>query len=233
MALTRIMLIEDEQDIADLVARRLRREGYDVEIAHDGREGLARVQAAPPDLLLLDLMLPSVDGTAIARQLKSDVSTRNIPIIMLTARSEENDIVVGLGLGADDYITKPFSMAVLMARIEAVLRRVGGPAEDNSPTCRAGAVELDESRYVVAVAGEPVELTLTEFRILQAIIRARGRVLSRDQLIDRAIGEDVIVTDRTIDVHVTALRRKLGEARSLVETVRGVGYRLADESDEA
>ncbi len=232
MARARIILIEDEQDIAALVGRRLEREGYEVAIVHDGQEGLQLVQRHPPDLLLLDLMLPGLDGLEIARRLKGSPVTAEIPIIMLTARSEEDDIIVGLGLGADDYMTKPFSMAVLTARIEAVMRRTQGVTEEDANLLRAGPVAVDPTRYVVSVDDVPIELTLTEFRLLEAIIKARGRVLTRDQLIDRAIGPDVVVTDRTIDVHITALRRKLGDVRWLVETVRGIGYRMADEPDE-
>jgi DNA-binding response OmpR family regulator len=233
MAKTRIMLVEDEQDIATLVARRLRREGYEVTTADDGAEGLKCIQRDRPDLLLLDLMLPGIDGLEITRQLKGSPATAGIPIIMLTARSEEEDIVVGLGLGADDYITKPFSASVLVARIDAVMRRANSATDDEATDLRAGPVVIDSARYVATVDDEPIELTLTEFRLLEAIIKARGRVLTRDQLIDHAIGPDVIVTDRTIDVHITALRRKLGQARWLVETVRGIGYRLAEQADEA
>ena len=226
----RITVVEDERDMADLVAMRLRREGYQVETIHDGAEALKRILADPPDLVLLDLMLPGMDGNEVAAELRADPRTVATPIVMLTARSEESDIVVGLHVGADDYITKPFSMSVLVARIAAVLRRSGEGAAD--PPLVAGPIRIDREHHRVEVGGRLVSLTLTEFRLLEAIVAARGRVLDRGRLIDRAVGPDAVVTDRTIDVHLTALRRKLGDARKYIQTVRGLGYRLASE-DEA
>jgi DNA-binding response OmpR family regulator len=233
MPAKRIILVEDERDMADLVAARLKREGYAVEVAHDGLDGLSRIRATPPDAVLLDLMLPGLSGTEIAAAMRGDPRTSNVPIIMLTARGEESDIIVGLKLGADDYITKPFSMAVLAARLAAVLRRVGEPANVGRGILRAGAVTIDQDRHEAAVDGQPVPLTLTEFKLLRALVAARGRVLSRNQLMDQAIGVDAVVTDRTIDVHMTALRRKLGRARNIIRTVRGVGYQLACEGSHA
>lgn len=218
--------------MADLIAMRLKREHYEVEVAHDGKEGLDRIRSFPPSLVLLDLMLPRMSGTEIAAELRRDPRTAHIPIIMLTAKSEESDIVVGLRIGADDYVTKPFSMSVLLARIAAVLRRAERPESEQGDILLAGAVCIDRNRHQVEIDGDPIALTLTEFRLLVAIVAGKGRVLSRDQLIDKALGEGVIVTDRTIDVHVASLRRKLGKARDYVETVRGVGYRLANIEDE-
>ena len=218
--------------MAELVAMRLKREHYDVEVAHDGMEGLTKIRSSPPDLVLLDLMLPGVPGTEVATELRKDPSTAGLPIIMMTAKSEESDIVVGLHIGADDYVTKPFSMSILLARIAAVLRRAERRETEGRDVLIAGPIRMDRNRHRVAVDGAPIALTLTEFRLLATIVAGRGRVLTRDQLIDKALGQDAVVTDRTIDVHITSLRRKLGKARDYVETVRGVGYRMASKEDE-
>jgi two-component system, OmpR family, alkaline phosphatase synthesis response regulator PhoP len=177
-------------------------------------------------------MLPKMSGTEVCQQLRSDPQTAQIPIIMLTAKTEESDIVLGLHMGADDYVTKPFSMSVLMARVSALLRRSGQPSEEQADVLKAGPLAIDRHRHQVDVAGSCVQLTLTEFRLLTAIVQARGRVLTRNQLIDQALGVNAVVTDRTIDVHLAALRRKLGEARTLIRTVRGIGYRLANEEEQ-
>jgi two-component system phosphate regulon response regulator PhoB len=232
MAKKNIIVIEDEHDMAELIAMRLRKEGYAVGVAHDGAEGLRLVQAEMPNLILLDLMLPGMSGTDVAQQLHNDPRTSDIPVIMVTAKGEESDEVVGLHLGADDYITKPFSMSVLVARVAAVLRRSGQPTANNKRSIKIGPIQIDQDRHQAEVEGEPVNLTLTEFRLLSALAAARGRVLTRNQLIDQAIGMDAVVTDRTIDVHLTSLRRKLGNARKILKTVRGVGYRMTVESDE-
>jgi len=235
MSKKRIVIVEDEQDMADLVAMRLRREGYVVEIAYDGQDGLKTIRAAPPDMAIIDVMLPRLSGTDLVTEMRQDPRTAAVPIVMMTAKGEESDVVVGLQLGADDYVTKPFSMSVLVARVGAVLRRTAVTAESGKGLLKVGPISIDSARHVVEVGGEPVPLTLTEFRLLVALVAARGRVLTRSQLIDQAMGINAIVTDRTIDVHLTALRRKLGGARSCIETVRGVGYRIAldgAESDE-
>jgi DNA-binding response OmpR family regulator len=188
-----------------------------------------------PDLIILDLMLPGIHGTEVARRLKADPRTAGIPIVMLTAKGEETDVVVGLTLGADDYVTKPFSMKILLARLATVLRRsdtgsaTGGEA---GQSLKAGPLTIDTSKHEVTIDGESVKLTLTEFKLLSALVGARGRVLTRDQLMDKAMGADVFVTDRAIDVHITAIRKKLGKAHWLVHTVRGVGYRLGESADE-
>jgi len=232
MSKKRILVVEDEHDMADLVAMRLRREGYLVDVAYDGEEGLQKVLTDPPDLAIIDIMLPRLSGTELVTEMRSDPRTARVPIIMMTAKGDENDIVVGLQLGADDYVTKPFSMSVLVARVAAVMRRAVVSAGTDKGTVRIGPLSIDPDRHVVEVDGETASLTLTEFRLLMALVAARGRVLSRNQLIDQAMGINAIVTDRTIDVHMTALRRKLGQARTLIETVRGVGYRLAREGVE-
>jgi two-component system phosphate regulon response regulator PhoB len=233
MSKKRILIVEDERDMADLVAKRLVREGFLVDLAYDGVAGLGKMRARPPDLALVDIMLPHTSGLDLVKEVRHDPLTAHVPIILLTAKADESDIVVGLTLGADDYVTKPFSMSVLVARVHAVLRRAAAGTAENAPV-KVGSIAIDTDRHRVTVAGEVVTLTLTEFRLLLALATARGRVLTRNQLIDKAMGTDHIVTDRTIDVHLTALRRKLGAASDGLQTVRGVGYRLVpeDERDE-
>jgi DNA-binding response OmpR family regulator len=230
----RILVVDDERDLVDLISYNLQRNGYDVQSAQDGLQAIEMVRRETPDLIVLDLMLPGMDGIEVARQLRSDAATASVPIIMLTAKGEEVDVVVGLALGADDYITKPFSMKILLARLNTVLRRSeAGSAQPDGGVLRAGPLSIDTARHEVQVNGESIKLTLTEFKLLSALVMARGRVLTRDQLMDKAMGTDVFVTDRAIDVHITAIRKKLGEANWLVHTVRGVGYRLGESEDEA
>jgi DNA-binding response OmpR family regulator len=229
-----VLVVDDERDLVDLISYNLRRNGYDVRAASAGDEALASAERHVPDLILLDLMLPGLDGLEVARRLKANPRTAAIPIIMLTAKGEETDIVVGLTLGADDYVTKPFSMQVLMARLASVLRRQesasnpGGAGE----LLRVGPLTIDLARHEASTDGESLRLTLTEFRLLRGLVEARGRVLTRDQLMDKGMGQDVFVTDRAIDVHVTAIRKKLGRHNWLVRTVRGVGYRLQESPDD-
>ncbi len=231
MSKKRIVIIEDESDMADLVAARLRKEHYETFTAYDGNEGLHEIRARHPDLVVLDIMLPGMSGTEVLKQVRSDPQICHIPVVMLTARTEEADVVAGLQLGADDYVTKPFSMSVLMARIEALMRRKGSQGS-SSPRLQAGPISINRDTHQVTVNNKNITLTLTEFRILAAIVAAHGRILTRSQLIDKGIGPDAIVTDRTIDVHLASLRSKLGKARKFIQTVRGVGYRLATEEYE-
>jgi DNA-binding response OmpR family regulator len=225
----KVLIVDDEKDIVDLVAYNLGRNGYDTLTASDGNDALDSASKNSPDLIILDLMLPGIDGMEVARRLKSDAKTASIPIVMLTAKGEETDVVVGLTLGADDYVTKPFSMKVLLARVSSVLRRSEtGPGAAEGGTLRAGPLSIDTFKHEVLVNEEAIKLTLTEFKLLSALLTARGRVLTRDQLMDKAMGTDVFVTDRAIDVHITAIRKKLGDAAWLVNTVRGVGYRLRE-----
>jgi DNA-binding response OmpR family regulator len=230
----KVLIVDDEKDIVDLVAYNLGRNGYETITVSNGNEVLENAVKNTPDLIILDLMLPGIDGMEVARRLKSDSRTLNIPIVMLTAKGEETDVVVGLTLGADDYVTKPFSMKVLLARVGSVLRRAetgpGTPAEGG--LLRAGPLSIDTLKHEVLVNEEAIKLTLTEFKLLSALLTARGRVLTRDQLMDKAMGTDVFVTDRAIDVHITAIRKKLGDASWLVNTVRGVGYRLRESPDD-
>jgi two-component system phosphate regulon response regulator PhoB len=230
MSKKRILIIEDEADVADLVARRLIKEGYAVDVARDGLTGLNKIRSKPPDLALVDIMLPDLSGTHLLQEVRHDPLTAHVPVVMMTAKGEESDIILGFQLGADDYVPKPFSLPVLVARVAAVLKRASGPPPGRA-VLTVGPITIDTSRHLVRVNDEPVTLTLTEFRLLAALASARGRVLNRNQLIDQAIGVNAIVTDRTIDVHLTALRRKLGDARGCLQTVWGVGFRLLPEGE--
>ena len=225
----KIVVVEDEEDILDIIIYNLNRDGYEVLGANDGSSGLDLVTREAPDLVLLDIMLPGLDGIEVCRRMKSESKTARIPIIMVSARGEESDVVLGLGLGADDYISKPFKPRELVARVKAVLRRgppSGESAEARTLVCEGLTVDLD--RHEVVLDGQTVELTATEMRLLHFMARHPGRVFTRDHLVSRAIGDDVVVTDRNIDVHVRAIRKKLGEDNRFIETVRGVGYRFRD-----
>ncbi len=225
-----ILIIEDEPDIRELMEYNLVREGYRVLQADDGEEGMALCKEKAPDLVILDLMLPGVDGIEICRRFKSDPVTQSIPVIMVTAKSEEADVVLGLSMGADDYVTKPFGPKALVARVRAVLRR--GPLKEDRKggdrVVRAGVV-IDRSRHEVTIDDEPITFTPTELRLLHFLASHPGRVFTRDHLLSRAIGEHAVVIDRNIDVHIRSIRQKLGlKYRALVETVRGVGYKFKD-----
>jgi DNA-binding response OmpR family regulator len=227
MATATVLVVDDEKDLVEAVRFNLERHHYRVLAAHDGDAALEVARRETPDLIVLDLMLPRRNGREVTVALKRDDATRNIPIIMLTALTGENEVVLGLQIGADDYVSKPFSMDVLLARVAAVLRRQTSAA-DVLGVLRAGPLTIDRDRHIVELEGSQIMMTLTEFRLLEALAGAKSRVLSRDQLMAKAMGPDIAVTDRTIDVHITSLRRKLGSHRDLVETVRGVGYRFAD-----
>jgi len=226
MARPRILIIEDERALTEVLAYNLQREGYDPVIAHDGQEGLRKAQMQIPDLILLDLMLPSLDGLHICRELRAGERTRHIPILILTAKAEETDQVVGFSMGADDYVTKPFSVKVLLQRIKALQRRADVNTEPSEVIEHLG-VRIDRVRHQASVGGSDLELTPTEFRLLECMLRQPGRAFSRAQLMDVAIGEGAVVLERTIDVHIKTLRRKLGEF-DYIETVRGVGYRFRE-----
>jgi len=222
-------MIEDEPDILEVVAYRLEREGFEVSASRDGEEGLARIRREHPDLVILDLMLPGVDGTEICRLVKRDPSTRDIPIIMVTAKTDESDVVLGLGLGADDYVPKPFSPRELVARVQAVLRRAPmREAESAKKRVSRGPLVIDAERHEVLLDGDRIPFTATELRLLHVLAARPGRVYTRDELLSLAVGEDVVVGERNIDVHVRSIRQKLGGRRELIETVRGVGYRFHD-----
>jgi len=226
-----ILVIDDERDLIELVRYNLEKEGFDVRGADDGETGLRMATDEKPDLVVVDLMLPGIDGLEVCRSLRSGAQTARIPVIMLTAKSEESDRVVGLELGADDYVTKPFSPRELAARVKAVLRRTADRQEPSSEVIRRGALAIDVIRHEVACDDEKITLTATEFRLLHFLAAHPGRVFSRSEIIDGALGRDVAVIDRTIDVHVTALRRKLGDCGNWIETVRGFGYKFREEED--
>ncbi|MCL2641445.1 MAG: response regulator [Phycisphaerales bacterium] len=227
----KILVVDDERDLAELIVMNLQRHGYDAITAHDGNTGLDMAKKLKPDLLVLDVMMPGLSGRDVTIALKQDTETATIPILMLTAKTEETDIIVGLSLGADDYVTKPFSMKVLMARIAAVLRRKAA-VELPQAMLAVGAIVVDQSKHEVTVQDRPINLTPTEFKLLTAILAAKGRVLSRNQLMDRTMGTEVFVTDRAIDVHITAVRKKIGEFAWMIHTVRGTGYRLLEKKEE-
>ena len=220
-----VLVIDDEKDLQELVRYNLEKEGYDVVTALDGESGLHVAIEHNPDLILLDLMLPGVDGLELCRLLRKESRTAQIPLIMLTAKASEPDRVVGLELGADDYVTKPFSPRELVARVKALLRRAT-PLTENASVLRRGDLTIDVHRHEVISAGKPIMLTATEFRILHFLASRPGRVFSRNEIIDGAQGRDTAVLDRTIDVHVTSIRRKLGACGDYLETVRAVGYKF-------
>ncbi|MFY9342799.1 MAG: response regulator transcription factor [Planctomycetota bacterium] len=231
MAKSKILVVEDEPDILEVIQYNLEREGHKVIACRDGEQGLSRARTDDPDLILLDLMLPHMDGIEVCRRVKADPVTRAIPIIMVTAKGEESDVVLGLGMGADDYLTKPFSPRELIARVAVVLRR--GPLREQSgggERVVRGALTIDLGRHEARVGGQGVTLTPTEMRLLHFLASHPGRVFPRAHLLSRVIGEDALVTDRNIDVHVRALRQKLGDHAACIETVRGVGYRFADDA---
>lgn len=229
MAKQKILIIEDEDDIVELLTFNLSKEGYAVESARTGEDGLAAARAFLPDVVLLDLMLPGLDGLDVCKALKNDDKTRNTLVIMLTAKSEETDIVTGLEVGADDYIAKPFSPRVLVARIRAAVRRSKSAGNiDTTAIIRADGLTIDPARHEVQVDGERLTLTPTEFQILLTLARRPGLVFSRYQIVNHVRGEDTIITDRAIDVQIAGLRKKLGNYGPYVETVRGAGYRFRE-----
>jgi DNA-binding response OmpR family regulator len=220
--------VEDEADLLDAVVYTLRKEGFKPIPCKDGEEALRLVRGERPDVVLLDLMLPGVDGLEVCRRMRSSEETARIPIIMITAKAEETDAVIGLGVGADDYLRKPFGLKELVARIRAVLRRVEEPADAAPQVIRIGELAIDPARHEVRLGDETVVCTATEFRLLYHLARHPGRVFTRAQLLDRAVGSDVIVVERNIDVHVSALRRKLHDYGERIVTIRGVGYKFAE-----
>jgi two-component system phosphate regulon response regulator PhoB len=229
MAKEHILVVEDEEDIQELLKYNLAKEGYRVTLASTGEAGVNEARNHIPDLILLDLMLPKMDGLEVCRLLKGDPRTRPAPIVMLTAKGEESDVVTGLEVGADDYIVKPFSPKVVVARIRTILRRKHkDQADDDLTVIKIGDILIDPGRHEVLARGKRVDLTFTEFRVLQTLARRPGWVFTRQQIVDAVRGEDYPVTDRAVDVQIVGLRRKLGPAGKCIETVRGVGYRFKD-----
>ena len=220
-----ILAVDDEVHILELISFNLKAAGYHVVTALTGEEALKRCEVERPSLVLLDIMLPGIDGLEVCRRLKGDRMTSNIPIIMLTARGDEVDKILGLELGADDYITKPFSVRELAARVKSLLRRVAPQQESEPQTLRSGDIMIDITNYEAFKGGEKLSLTLKEFELLKVLVLSRGKVLTRDFLLDRIWGYEYYGETRTVDVHIRHLRQKLGEAGSVICTVRGVGYR--------
>lgn len=223
-----ILIVDDEEDILELVRYNLSKEGYSVTCVTSGEEALSNARSNLPDLLILDLMLPGVDGIDVCRILKNDQKTEAIPIIMLTAKGEESDIITGLEMGADDYITKPFSPRILLARVKAVLRRKRNEFQDKSRIIKIHDLLINPGRHEVSVKDRHIDFTRTEFRILQFLAQRPGWVFTRYQIVDDVQGEDYPVTERSVDVHIVALRKKLGSSGKYIETVHGVGYRFKE-----
>jgi DNA-binding response OmpR family regulator len=220
----KVLIIEDETDVADLLTLNLRKAGFRVSTATDGASGLQNARDGRPDFIILDLMLPKMSGLEVCRILKSDTATSQIPILMLTAKAEEVDRIVGLEFGADDYVTKPFSPREIVLRIRAILRR--GETADKS--LKAGPISIDAARHEVRVNGKPVHLTSLEFKLLRTLMQRHGRVQDRDRLLNEVWGYESVIDTRTVDTHVRRLREKLGKAGDAIETVRGFGYRLRE-----
>jgi two-component system phosphate regulon response regulator PhoB len=224
---SRILIVEDEPDLAELVRFHLTKAGFAAEVAHSGEAGLESIRRARPALVVLDLMLPDVSGIDVCREVRADAKLRDLPILMLTARTEEVDRVVGFELGADDYVTKPFSPRELVLRVRAILRRSEAEPQ-KGVVLQSGALQLDLERHRCTAGGADVDLTAKEFRLLEVLMSRPGHVMTRQRLLDDVWGSDITVTERTIDTHLKRLREKLGAAGELIETVRGVGYRLSD-----
>lgn len=226
MSKGKILIIEDDRDIVEMVEYNLKSEGYETVSALNGEEGIALARKHRPDLIILDIMLPITDGFGVCRALKNEDIMAGIPIIILSARAQETDKVVGLELGADDYVTKPFSPRELIARMRAVLRR--GQESRAARKVKRGNIVIDSAKHKVTVAGREISLTFTEFKLLEFMARRPGVVLSRNQILDAVSGDDSMVFDRTVDAHIKSLRRKLGRVKDYIETVRGAGYRFKE-----
>jgi two-component system phosphate regulon response regulator PhoB len=224
----RILVIEDDPDILEILQYNLANEGYEIATATDGERGLREAAAHKPALILLDLMLPGIPGLEVCRQLRNKRESRNVPIIMVTAKGEEVDVVAGLGLGADDYITKPFRVRELIARVNAVLRRAAEPIGEDEERLERGDIVIDLTKHEVTVASDPVELTLAEFRLLASLAGQPGRVFPRARLVHQITAGGYQISERNVDVHVAALRRKLGDSARAIITVRGIGYKFKE-----
>jgi DNA-binding response OmpR family regulator len=225
----KILLIEDDSDISELVQFNLEREGYKVYASADGELGLSQALQIKPDLIILDLMLPGLDGLSVCKQLRANPTTNEVPIVMLSAKGEESDVVIGLEMGADDYVAKPFSPKELLARIRAVLRRPRAHQATAADGRRqVGPIAIDAERHEVWLKGAPLQLTLAEYRLLSALTSRPGRVFTREQLLEKITGGETYVIDRNVDVHIRAIRKKLGDEAEFIVTVRGVGYKCRE-----
>jgi two-component system phosphate regulon response regulator PhoB len=229
MKKSRILVVDDEPDLVELVRHHLAREHYDVVTAADGETGLAEARRKLPDLVVLDLMLPGIDGLEVCRRLRSDARTQHIPIVMLTAKGEESDAVIGLAQGADDYVRKPFGMKELLARIATRLRSAEGKSTGEAQkVLRFGDLVIDSVKHEVALAGQPIQMTVTEFKLLRHLVQNKGRAFTRNELLNAVLGQDAYVIDRNVDVHVATLRKKLGAFGSNIVTLRGLGYKFRE-----
>ncbi len=227
---TNIVIVEDEDDIIDVLVYNLMREGFSAKAIKRGDEGLNVIRQELPDLVILDLMLPGIDGLSVCQQLKADSKTKDIPIIVVSAKSEDTDVVIGLGFGADDYLAKPFSPRELLARVKVALRRKqGSQTSETNDRLVYDELVVDSTRHEVLVSGELVKLTATEFRILYQLASNPRKAFTRERLLNRVVGDRIIVADRNIDVHIRSLRKKLDTAAVMIETIRGVGYRFSPE----
>jgi len=226
----KVIVIEDEPDISDIIIYNLKREGYEVSSANTGELGLQTVATEKPDLVLLDLMLPGIDGLEVCRKIKEDKALESTAVILVTAKGEESDIVLGLGIGADDYITKPFSPREMIARVKAVLRRCEkvSTQEETDDVIIYDELTIDSVKHKLKLKGEEVFLTATEFKILYFLAARPGRVFTREQLINNVLGDNVVIVDRNMDVHIRAIRKKLGDYKDCIETIRGIGYRFKE-----
>ena len=224
----KIVVIEDEPDIVEVISYNLKREGYNVLAVDRGDESINLIRNQSPSLIILDLMLPGMDGLSVCRQLKSDPIVKDIPVIIVSAKGEESDIVIGLEMGADDYLTKPFSPRELLARVKAVSRRGQVKESHSKERIVIQNLMIDVARHEVRVDDEMVSLTATEFKILHQLAAHPGRAFTREQLLNRVLGMGVVVVDRNIDVHIRSVRKKLGDAAQLIQTIRSVGYRILD-----
>ncbi len=227
MPAIKVLLVEDDRPLAEIVEYNLTTNGYEVIRCSDGQDALNQVRLKSPDIILLDVMIPVMDGLEVCRRLRSSPETSEIPILILTAKSEEVDQIVGYKVGADDYVTKPFSVRVLMERVKSLLRR-NQPTNASSATVSRSGILIDRLKHRVLIDERPVDLTPSEFRLLETLIRQPGRAFERMELIDSALGSDTVVLDRTIDVHIRSLRKKMGKKADYIQTVRGVGYRFQD-----
>lgn len=230
MVKTTVLIIEDDRSLAEVISYNLSRDGHNVIVAHDGEDGLTQARLKLPDVIILDLMLPVLDGLEVCRRIRSNSATKNAWILMLTAKAEESDQLIGFALGADDYVTKPFSVKVLLERIKSLCRRDN--VVDGENLIASQGVAIDQLRCRVTVDERVVQLTHSEYRLLACLLRQPGRVFSRSELIDVALGADTMVLERTIDVHIRSLRKKLSQHAHLIETVRGVGYKFRDPNDQ-
>ena len=228
MSAVKITIIEDEEDIRLLVCYNLEKEGYSVSSYESGERGLNGIKNDPPDLVLLDLMLPGIDGMEVCRRLKQDAATRDIPVIIISAKGEESDIITGLERGADDYLSKPFSPKILLARIRTILRRVNQPLPHEDDIIQIDELVLNPGKFSATLSGKPLELTAGDYRLLHFLASHRGWVYTRYQIVDAIRGEGYVVTERAVDVQVAGLRKKLGDYGHYIQTVRGVGYRFKD-----